>query len=96
MRGWMAYLGRARTIAAQFDAYGRLLQHLNNYREIALLAFDEVAAAEFQRLKKLRPRLAAMDLKIAAIVLSNNATLLTRNRQDFGQIPDLKIEDWTA
>ena len=37
-----------------------------------------------------------MDLKIAAIVLANDATLLTRNLGDFRKVPDLKAEDWTA
>jgi tRNA(fMet)-specific endonuclease VapC len=37
-----------------------------------------------------------MDLKIAAIALSHQATLLTHNLKDFGQIENLHVEDWTA
>ena len=36
-----------------------------------------------------------MDLKIASIVLSRDATLLSRNLEDFSQVPDLHVEDWT-
>jgi tRNA(fMet)-specific endonuclease VapC len=36
-----------------------------------------------------------MDLKIAAIAIANNATLLTRNMSDFSQIKELSAEDWT-
>jgi tRNA(fMet)-specific endonuclease VapC len=96
MRGWMAYLARARSMAQQITAYGRLLSHLDSYRRIPVLGFDAAAVTVFQRLRRARIRMGAMDLKIAAIVLSRNATLLSRNLGDFHQIPDLHVEDWTT
>ena len=51
MRGWMAYLARTRSVAHQVEAYRRLLQHLDNYRRMPVLAFDEAAAAAFQQLR---------------------------------------------
>jgi predicted nucleic acid-binding protein len=47
------------------------------------------------RLRKAYPRLGKMDLRIAAIAFTQNATVLTRNHKDFGQIVNLKIEDWS-
>jgi len=39
--------------------------------------------------------LGTQDLKIAAITLANNATLLTRNRRDFEKTLALLLDDWT-
>jgi tRNA(fMet)-specific endonuclease VapC len=35
------------------------------------------------------------DLRIAAIAISQQLILLTRNQKDFVKVPELKIEDWT-
>lgn len=94
MRGWLSYLARARSIQAQVEAYKRLKKQLENYCAISVIEFDENSAAEFQRLKRLYPRLGSMDLKIAAIAIANDAILLTRNLTDFGQIQELRAEDW--
>lgn len=96
MRGWLAYLARARTVTEQIEAYRRLSLHLHRYRRITVLDFDERAAVEFQRLRKLHTRIGSMDLKIAAIVLSRSDTLLSRNLSDFGRIAGLKVEDWSS
>ena len=96
MRGWMAYIARARTVAQQIQGYERLRRHLENYRQIPMLDFDEDAGSEFQRLRRARIRIGTMDLKIAAIALANGATLLSRNRIDFEKVPGLTVEDWTV
>ncbi|MCU0544163.1 MAG: PIN domain-containing protein [Oscillatoriaceae cyanobacterium Prado104] len=96
MRGWLSYLARSRSIQAQVEAYKRLKKQLENYCAISVIDFDERSAVEFQRLKKLYPRLGSMDLKIAAIAIANDAILLTRNLKDFGQIEELRSEDWTV
>ncbi len=95
MRGWMSYIARGKSIAQQLEAYQRLRRHLENYRQIPVLDFDKPAVDEFQHLRSARIRIGTMDLKIAAIVLSRGATLLSRNLADFTKVPGLKIEDWT-
>lgn len=47
MRGWMAYIAGAKSIVRQLEAYRRLRTHLDNYRSIPVLDFDEDAAQEF-------------------------------------------------
>lgn len=36
-----------------------------------------------------------MDLLIAATALANNLTLITNNKKDFSNIPNLKVDDWS-
>ncbi|MGE0882915.1 MAG: type II toxin-antitoxin system VapC family toxin [Blastocatellales bacterium] len=96
MRGWMSHLARSRSLAKQVEAYRQLQEFLQRYLTISVLEFDETAAAEFERLQKQRIRIGSMDLKIAAITLAQNATLLTRNTKDFSKVPGLLIEDWSA
>ncbi len=95
-RGRLSYAAKARTVAQFVEAYGKLHRHLETYRTLRVLDFDEASATHFQHLRKQRIRIGTQDLKIAAIVLSHNATLLSRNLGDFHRIPGLKVEDWTA
>jgi tRNA(fMet)-specific endonuclease VapC len=95
MRDWLSYAAKAQTIEKQVEAYKELKRQLTNYCTIPIIDFDEQAAHEFQRLKKLYPRLGSMDLKIASVVLVNQAVLLTRNSSDFGCIIGLFVENWT-
>ncbi len=95
MRGWLSYAAKAQTVEKQVEAYKQLKRQLTNYCTVPILEFDELAAQEFQRLRKLYSRLGTMDLKIASVALVNQAILLTRNLSDFRQITGLCIEDWT-
>jgi len=95
IRGWLSYIAKVKTVEQQVEAYKKLRKQLKNYCALPILEFDLQAAQEFQRLRKVYPRLGAMDLKIASVALTNKAVLLTRNSTDFGQIAGLSIEDWT-
>ncbi|HVX84182.1 MAG TPA: type II toxin-antitoxin system VapC family toxin [Phycisphaerae bacterium] len=95
MRGWMDRLTKRDTMAREIQTYRKLEAHVAFYSTVAILAFTEWAAVEFQRLRKLKVRIGTMDLKIAAIALSLHATLWTRNRRDFEKVPALRFEDAT-
>jgi len=94
-RGWMTCLAKAKTLVAEIQVYGQMIRQVNQYAAWRIISFDEPAAVEFQRLRKLKLRVATMDLKIAAIVLSRQGTLLSRNLRDFSRVPGLIVEDWT-
>ena len=95
-RGWFARLARASTPERQVFDYGEVKNLLRDYCSIAVLNFDTNAAAEFLRLRDAKICVGTMDLKVAAVALANSALLLTRNASDFGKIPGLRIEDWSA
>jgi tRNA(fMet)-specific endonuclease VapC len=69
---------------------------VERFRRIPLVDFDERAADEYERLRKARIRIGSMDLKIAAIALASDATLLSRNLSDFSKVPGLRVEDWSV
>ena len=88
-------MSKARTIDQQTIAYAQLRQLVVDYQSISIVDFESCGTIEHQQLRQVYPRLGNMDLKIAAIALIRDATLLTRNYSDFGKITELKIEDWS-
>jgi tRNA(fMet)-specific endonuclease VapC len=95
VKGRLLVLSQAQTAERVTSAYSGLRQLAEDYRSIALLTFDNAAFDAARQLRKRYRRLGAMDLKIAAIVLTQDAILLTRNRSDFEQIEGLRWEDWS-
>jgi tRNA(fMet)-specific endonuclease VapC len=72
--------------------YRELAELFEFFSEYEIIRFDEVAAAIFDTLSRIR--IGSMDRKIAAITLANDALLLTANRSDFEQVPGLRFENW--
>ena len=95
MRGWLDAIRGSKELTDQVEKYRYTKQALLQYCGIKILDFDEIAATEFQRLRRQYRRLGTMDLKIAAIVFAHRATLWTRNMQHFGQISGLNAVDIT-
>ena len=85
MRGWLDVLARSTKFEAQVCAYQLLHQHTTNYQRITIFPFDGAAIQEYNQLRKIYSRLRKMDLKIAAIAITNKSILLTRNQRDFSQ-----------
>jgi tRNA(fMet)-specific endonuclease VapC len=94
-RGWFGFLAKSKTRPEQVKAYFKVFQHLKDWRKANVFPFDEAAAVVLEQLRARKLRIGTFDLKIAAIALSLDATHLTRNSRHFGQITDLRIEDWT-
>lgn len=76
-------------------AYSRLRMTLDYFNTVNILEFTPEAYEFFLKLRQEKIRIGTQDLRIAAIALSVQGIVVTRNQKDFGQVPNLKLEDWT-
>ncbi|MBI3363028.1 MAG: type II toxin-antitoxin system VapC family toxin [Chloroflexi bacterium] len=95
IEGRLSLVRRARTREQRVQAHYWLQRTLGFFCRIPVLPLDEAAAAEFERLRALKLRVGTQDLLIAAIAITNKATLLTRNLRDFSRVPSLVVADWS-
>ncbi len=96
LRGRLDVIRRSESGMSRVLAYARFRETLFFLGQIRhLLEFTSEAEDCYSELKRQRVRIGAQDLPIAAIALSIDAVVVTRNRRDFEKIPGLTIEDWT-
>ena len=95
MYGRLNRIRRAKSTEDLRLAYFNLNRTLDYFQTINVLGFDEAAADCYQEIISHKLRVGTQDLKIAAIALSRQAIVVTRNYRDFGKIPGLQVEDWS-
>ena len=95
LRGWFDAIRQANSGERLQWAYLGLRQGIEYFNTIRVLDFTEAALRRYLALRAAKIRVGTQDLRIAAIVLALDGTLVTRNRRDFAQVPGLRIEDWT-
>jgi predicted nucleic acid-binding protein len=76
------------------QAYGYFERSVERVRRLRMLSYTAEADLHFQQWRKQKFRIATHDLRIAAICIAHNVTLVTRNRRDFEPIPNLSVEFW--
>jgi tRNA(fMet)-specific endonuclease VapC len=94
LRGRSAFLLKAASGSEVLRAQQLLQRTEALLEELFIMPFDEGAAKEFDTLRQTYRKVGHADLLIASIVLSNTATLVTRNLQHFRQISGLRVINW--
>lgn len=95
IRGRLNVIRRASSAENAVLAYQRLNQLLTDLKNINILDFTPDAGRIYEALVQQKIRIGTRDLRIAAIVISVQGILITRNRRDFEKIPNLIWQDWT-
>lgn len=97
LKGRLAYINKHRN-APRRSAQGHaaLIQTVHYFSEWNVFPYTEEADAIFRQLQKQRIRIGSQDLRIAAIALLHDFTVVTSNVHDFAQVPNLRTEDWTT
>ncbi len=96
LRGLLAQIAGAKGNQRLIVMYARFQKAVLGLGQFTILAWDAAAADAFEKLRQHRLKIGTMDLRIACVVLANNATLLSRNLKDFKRVPELKVEDWLS
>ena len=75
-------------------AYQLFQDTVADFSRFHVQAYDSQADHLFQNWKTEKIRVGTHDMRIAAICVSHDATLISRNRQDFSLLPGLKVDYW--
>jgi tRNA(fMet)-specific endonuclease VapC len=95
LSGWYTLMRQLRSDSELERAYERLAQTVRFVGRLPILGFSQDAIRTYRNLLTQKLNVGKMDLRIAAIALECNATVVTRNARDFGRVPYLTIADWT-
>jgi tRNA(fMet)-specific endonuclease VapC len=96
MYGRLNEIKRASSSNSLVSAYSRLEVTVDYYKSVQVLSFDQNAQVCFEELMRQKIRVGTQDLRIAAIALSVNGIVVTRNHKDFGKVPNLQLENWAT
>ena len=96
LRGRLAQIRAAKTEAEHIKACYWLGETLELLKEFTILPYDQLASQQYQMLREQKLRVGSQDLRIAAVALATQATLVTANHIHFAQVSGLSLEDWTT
>jgi tRNA(fMet)-specific endonuclease VapC len=96
IRGRFNMIRRAASPSELILAYRNLHTTFDSLQSFEILDFSPAASTFYSSLIAQKIKIGSQDLRIAAIALSVNGILATRNQRDFAKVPNLVIEDWST
>jgi len=93
LRGRLNVINSASSPEALISAYEGLRDTLEDLENLNILYFNQNASIFYKNLLNQKIRIGTKDLRIAAITLSVDGILVTRNQRDFIKVPGLRFED---
>ena len=96
LRGRIDYLLKAETGANLLKAQELFFRTEELLSQLLIVPISQASSLEFDRLRVVSKyrKIGRADLLIASITLANRATLVTRNKRHFQQIPGLRVANW--
>ncbi len=95
MRGCWNAVNKARTDSELIWAYDLCRRITEYFSRRTLVDFTQAASGQFRQLRQQGIRIGTQDLRLAALALTLDATLVSCNVNEFRNVPNLKVEDWT-
>ncbi len=95
LTGWYNLIRKAKKPDRVVWAYDKLARATVQLAKLPILAFTLTAYTRSDQLRGLKLNVGTDDLRIAAIALEHDATVVSANVRDFKRVPGLQVEDWT-
>ena len=83
-----------KNIAELLAAYDELKITIGQLGKLQVLPYNRLAHDLFTKWRTAKVRIGTQDLRIAAICVAHDATLVSRNKRDFDKVPELKLSVW--
>lgn len=96
IEGRFKYIKQVKGTPKLMNGYRSLQDTIAYFNTIHILPFDQAAYDQYTQLRQQKLRIGTQDLRIAAIALSREAIVVTRNQRDFGFVPNLLTVDWSV
>lgn len=76
------------------QAYALLYRSISDFRLLRILPYTTDADVLFRSWRASGVNVKSHDLRIAAICVAHDATLVSRNKRDFDKVSELKLSVW--